>query len=94
MCEEYNGWPNKHTWAVALMIDNDQGLYEMSREIVAQSYEYNFHRDEALRDWYLDYVVEYDTLTLVQQQHIGDAIAYVEWREIVDNIMEELAECE
>lgn len=28
MCEEYNGWANRETWAVALHINNDQGWQE------------------------------------------------------------------
>ncbi len=28
MCEEYNGWTNRETWAVKLYIDNDQGWQE------------------------------------------------------------------
>ena len=26
--QEYNGWPNRETWAVGLHLDNDYGLYE------------------------------------------------------------------
>lgn len=31
---EYNGWPNKPTWAVALWIDNEQRTQETARGIV------------------------------------------------------------
>ena len=27
--DTYNGWSNRETWAVALHIDNDQGMQEM-----------------------------------------------------------------
>ena len=37
MCEEYNGWTNRETWATMLHIDNDQGLYEMAREYARQA---------------------------------------------------------
>ena len=36
MCEEYNGWTNRETWAVALWLDNDQGLHEMATDRVAE----------------------------------------------------------
>lgn len=37
MAEEYNGWTNYETWLLALNVDNDQGLYEMSREIIKET---------------------------------------------------------
>jgi len=30
--ETYNGYSNRETWAFMLHLDNDQGLYEMSRD--------------------------------------------------------------
>jgi len=30
MCEEYNGWTNRETWATALHINNDQSLQELA----------------------------------------------------------------
>jgi len=32
MCEEYNGWTNRETWAANLWIDNERGLYEAVQE--------------------------------------------------------------
>lgn len=32
MSEDYNGWSNRETWATALHINNDQALYELSRD--------------------------------------------------------------
>ncbi len=34
MNEDYNGWKNRQTWNVALWIGNDEGLYNLAREIV------------------------------------------------------------
>jgi hypothetical protein len=35
--ETYNGWTNRETWALNLWLTNDQGLYEMTRERVADA---------------------------------------------------------
>ena len=32
--QEYNGWPNRETWAVGLHLDNDYGLYQHRRGLV------------------------------------------------------------
>lgn len=37
MCETYNGWTNRETWALNLWLSNDEGLYEMTRERVAEA---------------------------------------------------------
>jgi hypothetical protein len=35
----YNGWKNYETWSVALIVDNDQGLYNERRAIVRDAIE-------------------------------------------------------
>ena len=35
--EGYNGWTNRETWATALHINNDQGLYNHRRELCRQA---------------------------------------------------------
>jgi len=32
MCEQFNGWSNRETWATALWIDNDQYMCELAYE--------------------------------------------------------------
>jgi hypothetical protein len=35
--DSYNGWTNRETWALNLWLSSDQGLYEMTRERVAEA---------------------------------------------------------
>lgn len=35
--EGHNGWANRETWALALHLDNDQGLYSLARDIAYDS---------------------------------------------------------
>jgi len=35
--EGYNGWTNYETWLLALNVDNDQGLYNFSRDLIKQT---------------------------------------------------------
>lgn len=37
MSEGYNGWINYETWLLALNVDNDQGLYESTRELIKKT---------------------------------------------------------
>ena len=34
MCEEYNGWTNRETWAVALHLDNEENTHNIVNEYV------------------------------------------------------------
>lgn len=35
--EGYNGWTNYETWLLALNVDNDQGLYNSTRDLIKQT---------------------------------------------------------
>ena len=37
--DTYNGWTNRETWALNLWLANDEGLYNMTRERVADALE-------------------------------------------------------
>lgn len=37
MNKDYNGWVNYETWLLALNVDNEQGLYESTRELIKKT---------------------------------------------------------
>lgn len=53
--ERYNGWANHDTWCVALWIDNDQGLYAQSTEILDDCRRNGFSVEQA-RNAYMDWL--------------------------------------
>jgi len=36
MCEKYNGWTNRETWATVLWLDNEQGTQELMQDMAQQ----------------------------------------------------------
>jgi hypothetical protein len=37
MEQDYNGWTNRETWATALWINNDQGLYDHAQDLTKEA---------------------------------------------------------
>lgn len=68
MSDEYNGWANRETWALNLWLSNDQGLYEMTRERVA--------------DWLRRYPEDAAEVTL-RAYRAGEAVKEL-WEELTD----------
>ena len=48
--ENYQGWKNYETWAVALWLDNTEGDYRYWRERAEEAYRDNFDADEERAD--------------------------------------------
>jgi len=97
MCEEYNGWTNRETWATMLWINNDRGLYETVKELAQ-------HTDccteplmcleeslEALFDDLWGDGTELAAETYNMFKDIG-SLYRVNWRELAIAILEEKAE--
>lgn len=93
MLPEYNGYTNYPTWNIHLWITNDQGLYEQALDIVNQDYEFNFQRDDALKDWVYDILHGVDGddafVTGMAADLLGFAMAWTNWSEITDALREE-----
>ena len=101
MCEEYNGWSNRETWAVNLWIDNDRGLYYTAQEF-AQEAIVNKDDDqdfaccmclaENLESFFDDAFSDIAELTAVGLTMLKDigSLYRVNWYEIASNMIAEL----
>jgi hypothetical protein len=47
MCEQYNGWTNRETWALLLWVNNDQGLQESAMDYALTAYEEHKAEEES-----------------------------------------------
>ena len=101
MCEEFNGWSNRETWAAKLHLDNDEALNDYAWEYARQWEEAReeksvYELGETLRYW-----VEEDLLTFenvagnrdlwMMLSDIG-SFYRVNWQEIAQTYAEELAQ--
>ena len=100
MCEQYNGWTNRETWATALWIDNDQGLYYNAKQMTA-GYDGDVRGlADALEEWIGELLDMESVLSAPQAQRkeiilmssdIG-SLYRVNWYEIAENHMSEMKE--
>jgi hypothetical protein len=82
----YNGWKNYETWCVNLWLSNDEGLDEMTRELVA-SFDEETLVDE-IADALKDFVEDLPECAEVREKAsfvsdlLGAALSEVNWYEI------------
>ena len=91
MCQEYNGWTNRETWATALHITNDGGLINPLNEVAKLHDNLNDMADEI--EAFISEVLEFDNIStnrsaFLMLQDIG-SLYRVNWREIAESIMSE-----
>jgi hypothetical protein len=85
----YNGWTNYETWAVKLWLDNEQGDQEMMEEIVRENTK-DWIAGEVLRDTLAEYMPDLDGT--LWGDLLSSAWEGVNWREIAENVREDLSE--
>jgi hypothetical protein len=94
MCEEYNGWTNRETWATALHLNNEQGLYETVRDWAVS----NWEEDESEAVTVLSESIEDFVTELVESDWDGvkfmrsdiGSLYRVNWREIAESFISEM----
>jgi hypothetical protein len=99
MCQEYNGWTNRETWAVNLWITNDYG---MSKDL--EIYFQELHQEgeettpEIMRNYadylesYVNELLEFENLNRTTYSMLTDigSLYRVNWREIAEGFAEVL----
>lgn len=87
----YNGWSNKATWDVALILDNSSGL---DAEAMAIAGEHGDHvqADDALRELVEGLCEELHPAGDLVSQLVSTALAQVDWREIVRSYLARIVE--
>jgi hypothetical protein len=99
MCEEYNGWTNRETWAVALHINNDEGLYYHALDMASG---YDGDRDglaEAIEEWVTELLDMEEVLSappaqrkaLISMSSDIGSLYRVDWLEVADSFIDEKA---
>ena len=100
MCEEYQGWSNRETWAANLWINNEQGIYEMVLDFTETSRE-EHKEDGGARGCLAESIENYMTEILdmqnvfenkellVMSQDIG-SLYRVDWHEIAESFLSEV----
>lgn len=98
--KKYNGWTNYETWVTKLWLDNEQGTYELQKEMLAQAQ--NTPKNEVwtreettkftLADLLKEYIEEFNPLVKSASMYsdlMGAAISEINFDEIAEAIIED-----
>ena len=85
----YQGWNNYETWNVALWIDNDQGLLENVHDMGRESIDRASFAD-AIKEFIGSMAPELEASMF--SDLLNSAIAEVDWRELAEAYLKEIAE--
>jgi len=91
--EKYEGWANRETWSVTLWIANDEPMYRRAVSMAPALVEM-VERDgmnaaaDHVRDWIEGIVLGPVASATLTTELVTDALARVEWREVVGAITE------
>jgi len=98
MCDKYEGWANRETWACALWLNNDQALYNSMLEIAKFTYITEDQPLQALSEAFSEVVVdllEEQPLTSPETRRMRNDIGSI-WRvnftEIAEGFLETIKE--
>ena len=85
---DYNGWTNKPTWAVALWINNDQGLQEMVIEAARNDKDDSYLLADWLQDQFADELNPIAEDASMYADLLNWALAYVDWKSLAEHFIE------
>jgi len=96
----YNGWRNYETWNVALWLDNSEGSFEYWRERAEEHYRDAVDSDsrkedaaQALADEIeAEHTENMPTVTGVYADLLGASLSSVDWREIAEHYVDDVAD--
>lgn len=101
MCETYNGWANRETWATKLWLDNDEGFVEVINEEIARIVASNEIEDfttakREIAEWLEEFVIElFDFESVFENKSLYTMLTdigstyRVNWYEIAESLYEE-----
>ena len=98
MCEEYNGWTNRETWATALHINNEQAFYYHAQDMAAGYQDDKSGLADALEEWIGELLDMEMVLSappenrreLINMSNDIGSLYRVNWREIAESFLSEI----